>query len=104
MLFPSLRPVSRTIPVTRHLPNPDHFAVQLFSMKEQFIRKNMPSFPPIRAQGKSFEKFKIVLLDVRADKNCPPRRNLAFFGKCPVVVDEKIISPAVSSSSFSEAR
>ena len=30
-LFFGLRPVFRALPVTRHLQNPDHFIVQLFS-------------------------------------------------------------------------
>ena len=45
-------PVSRTLLLNRHLRNPDHFVVQLFSytLNENFLRKIMLSFSPIRAQ------------------------------------------------------
>ena len=54
-----------TLPVTRHLRFPDHFLVQLFSYtpKKKNLRKIMLSFPLINAQGRSFTKFEIVLLD-----------------------------------------
>ena len=82
-LFLSFLSVFRTIPVTCDLRNSDHCVAQLFSYTlKQLFAKNILCFPAIHAQRRSFTKFKIVLLDVRAEKKialldeiCP------FFGK-----------------------
>ena len=64
--FFGLRPVFRALPVTRHLQNPDHFIVQLFSYALKKIWASYyTQFPPIRAQKSERLKKPVFMVQKR---------------------------------------
>ena len=78
--FPS---VSQALPVTRHLRNPDHFVVQLFSyaLEKIFEPLIMLSFPLIRAQklAHSEKPVFVVLKGKKRNNFWGNRRKFAFW-------------------------